>query len=485
MAPSPTGPFHVGLARTALFNWLFARCHGGTFILRIEDTDRERSSDKWMQENMEAMQWLGIAWEEGPDVGGDHGPYQQSQRLELYQQALQHLVESDRAFYCYCTPEELEARRREMQLVGRPWKYDGRCREPQTQERLRATGRPEVVRFQMPAAGTTAWDDTIRGAVEFENAVLDDLVLRKSNGTPTYNFAAVVDDHHMAVSHVIRGEDHISNTPRQIQLYRALGWEPPAFAHLPMVLGSDRAKLSARHGALPILEYRARGYLPDALFNFLALLGWGPSADQELFSREELAARFDLTQVGKAGGVFDQEKLEWMNGHYLRQLAPEVFFERARPYVVNAGLLSADADAAAVEYARDAVLLEHEKTRTLGEVPRLVEFFFRDPDYDDAAVQKWLRREWVPAAFDDLAARLTDDGLVWDAERLEEAIRAVAAARGLSAAKIIHPLRVAVSGRTVGPSLFHMLKVLGRERVLARMRASRRFMRPPAGVPRV
>ena len=478
MAPSPTGAFHVGLSRTALFNWLFARHHRGVFILRVEDTDRERSSDDWMRENMEAMRWLGLDWDEGPDREGPYGPYRQSLRMGGYQAALDRLLAADLAYPCYCTPAELETHRKEMQLVGKPWKYNGRCRDPHTRARLKAEGRPEVIRFKMPDEGTTGWRDEIRGTIEFDNAVLDDLVIRKSDGMPTYNFAAVVDDHAMAVTHVIRGDDHISNTPRQIQMYRALGYEPPAFAHLPMVLGMDKTKLSSRHGALPILEYRNRGYLPGAVFNYIALLGWGPSADEEIFPKEELARRFELGQVGKGGSVFDPEKLLWMNGQYLHKLSPEEFFAQALPFLTEASLVPANADAAAFDYARQAVELEREKARSLGEVPGLVDFIFRDPAYDPVAVEKWLAKDWVPAAFDRLESELRNGKAAWTAEGLEQLVRGCAESLGLSASKIIHPLRVAVSGRTAGPSLFHLLEVLGRERVLQRLHDSRRFLIP-------
>ncbi|MDI3299684.1 MAG: glutamate--tRNA ligase, partial [Bacillota bacterium] len=321
-APSPTGYLHLGGARTALFNWLFARHHGGSFILRIEDTDRQRSSEASVRAITEGLRWLGLDWDEGPEAGGAFGPYFQSQRQQGYRQAAASLLERGLAYPCYCTAEELELRRKQALAEGRAPRYDRRCLRLSAaeRERLEREGRRPALRLLAPDEGVTVVHDLVRGDVEFENAaVMDDFVIMKSDGFPTYNFAAVVDDAAMRVTHVLRAEEHLSNTPKQLAVYRALGLEPPAFGHLPMILAPDRSKLSKRHGAIAVEEFRERGYLPEAMVNYLALLGWSPGDEEEFFTREELVARFDLDRVGRQPAVYDVEKLTWMNAHYLRE----------------------------------------------------------------------------------------------------------------------------------------------------------------------
>ena len=342
MAPAPTGRFHIGSARMTLHNWLFARHHGGKFILRIEDTDQTRSSRENVEDILDAIRWLGLDWDEGPEVAGDYGPYLQSQRLDRYREAAQRLVEEGKAYPCFCTPEELEARRKEMQRQGQPPRYDRRCRSlsPEERAKLEAAGRPKAIRFALPDEGVVAWDDLVRGHIAFENAALDDFVLVKSDGYPSYLLACAVDDAAMQISHVLRGEDLISGTPRQIHVYQALGLPLPKFAHLPLLLGPDRAKLSKRHGATALADYREQGYLPEAVVNFIALLGWSPGDDREVLSREELIAAFSIDGIGKSGAVFDVEKLEWMNGVYLREMPPEKYVAAARPFLERAGLLT-------------------------------------------------------------------------------------------------------------------------------------------------
>jgi len=457
MAPSPTGLFHVGSARTALFNWLFARRGRGKFLLRIEDTDRERCRPEFVSDIIEALHWLGLEW--------DEGPFFQSQRLHLYQEAARQLLKQGQAYHCCCTPEELAERKQPMLAAGKPPKYDGRCRSLSLQEReaLRAEGRPAAVRFLTPQEGTTAFEDLIRGAVEFENALLDDFVILKSDGYPTYLLGCMVDDAEMEITHVIRGEDLLSSTPRQLLLYKALGKSPPQFAHLPLLLGPDRAKLSKRHGAMPVLWYRDQGFLPEAMVNFLALLGWSPGDDREILSREDLIEAFSLEGVGKSGAIFDIEKLKWMNGLYLRSLSMEKLAELARPFMERTGVRCGG------EYLSRVLALEKERARTLGELPDLTGFFFSD-DFaiEEKAAAKWFTRESL-LLLGELAGRL-EQVEPFGAAAAETALRSLAKEKEIRAASLIHPARVALSGRSVGPGLFEMMEVLGKARVLSRLR---------------
>ena len=467
MAPAPTGRFHIGNARTALYNWLFARRHQGRFLLRIEDTDQARSSPDRVAEIIEVFRWLGLDYDEGPQVGGDHGPYFQSQRLDCYRDAAQRLLDQGKAYPCYCSPDELDARRREMERQGLPPRYDRRCRalSQADRDRLAAEGRPQALRFTTPDGGAVSWRDLIRGDISFENAVLDDFVLVKSDGFPSYLLACVVDDAAMAISHVMRGEDLISGTPRQILIYQALGLPLPEFAHLPLILGPDRSKLSKRHGPVAVMDYRDGGYLPDALVNFIALLGWSPGGDREILTREEMILDFSIEGIGKSGAVFDLEKLDWMNGLYLRQLPPDRYVALAEPFLQRAGL---DLDAFPAGYVRDALLLEQERARTLSEIPDLTEFFFREPVfYEEKGVRKWFQ----PCNSAPLlaAARAALEALpAFDAAAVEAALRSVGEQFG-GAGPAIHTTRLAVTGRTAGPGLFELMGVLGRDRVLARL----------------
>jgi glutamyl-tRNA synthetase len=466
MPPSPTGRFHLGNARTAVHNWLFARRHAATFILRIEDTDPARSTPENVAVILDAMRWLGLDWDEGPEAGGDRGPYFQSQRFGLYRATADRLLEQGDAYPCYCTPDELEQRRRDMQEKGLPPRYDRRCRDLShaDRERLASEGRPAAVRFALPDQGAVAWDDLVRGRIEFQNSELDDFVLLRSDGTPTYLLACVVDDSGMAISHVLRGEDLISSAPRQLHIYRALDLDVPLFGHLPLILGTDRAKLAKRHGAVSVLEYRERGYLPDALVNFIALLGWSPGDDREVLSRDELIEAFSIEGIGKSGAVFDSEKLDWMNGVYLRQMSAEAYVAAARPFVEGAVGESPDPD-----YLSRVVLLEQERARTLAELPELTEFFFRDPEnYDEKGERKWFGREGAAELV--AAVRTAVSELpTFDEPAIEAAIRAVADAAGLKAGPVIHTTRLAVTGRTKGPGLFELLAVLGKDRALGRL----------------
>lgn len=469
-APSPTGHLHIGGARTALFNFLFVRGMGGTFVLRIEDTDVERSTEASTQQILQDLKWLGLDWDEGPEVGGSAGPYFQSQRLDLYRRRAQDLLGGGHAYPCFCSPELLDRKRQEAQAAGATPKYDGACRALASAEaeRRMAAGEPYVVRLRVPAEGTTAWDDLIRGRVAFENAVLDDFVLVRSNGMPTYNFAAVADDSAMRITHIIRGDDHISNTPRQVRLYQALGEPVPAFAHVPMILGSDRSRLSKRHGATSVGAYRDEGYLPEALVNYLALLGWAFDDKTTLFSRAELIEKFTLQKVSKNPAVFDPAKLLWMNGVYLRQLAPEEYVARALPFLVRAGLLSEDAPAAERAWAGRVALAVRDTLKTLAELPDAVRFFFgAEVPIEEKALAKLEAAKTRPELFRALRDKLR----VLESftpEALEALFQAFVTEQGVKFGEVVHPLRAAVTGRVSSPGIFVVLDLLGKERTLQR-----------------
>jgi glutamyl-tRNA synthetase len=458
MAPAPTGRLHVGTARTTLYNWLFARHHGGTFVLRIEDTDQSRSTQENVCQILEAIRWLGLDWDEGPEVDGPYGPYFQSQRVAHYREAVDRLLEQG-----------------DGQAIAP--RYDRRCRELSRTEREKreAEGRPKAIRFAVPDEGATGWDDLVRGRVEFQSSELDDFVIMKSDGFPSYNFACVVDDATMAMTHVLRGEDLNSGTPRQLHLYRALGLEAPQFGHLPMILAPDRSKLSKRHGATSITEYHDKGYLPEAVVNFIALLGWSPGDDRELMSREEMIEAFSIEGIGKSGAVFDADKFAWMNGVYLRQMSAEEYVARARPFLeAHLGPL---VESFSDDYVASAVLLEQERAKTLAELPELTEFFFRDPkEYEDKGERKWFRQEGAA----ELLAAVRDalQGLDrFDEASIESAVRAVAERLDTKAGPVIHTTRLATTGRTKGPGLFELLAVLGKERVLPRLRRAEKHVR--------
>ncbi len=465
MAPSPTGRLHIGTARTTLYNWLFARHSGGTFVLRIEDSDKARSSEEYTRDILDAVRWMGLDWDEGPEIGGPHGPYFQSQKLPRYREVAESLVASGVAYPCYCTPAELDERRKEMQAKGLPPRYDRRCRglTATQREQMEAEGRPKAMRFIMADEGATGWNDLIRGEVSFENALLDDFVLLKADGFPTYLLAVVVDDHDMRISHILRGEDLVSATPRQLMIYGACGWPVPEFAHIPLILGPDRSKLSKRHGATAVTEYREQGYLPEAFVNFMALLGWSPGDDREVLSRQEMIEAFSLEGIGKSGAVFDKDKLDWMNGVYLRQMADDAFVAAARPFIVKA---FGEVDGG---YLAKAVALEKERAKTLADVPALTEFFFREPEtYDEKGERKWFRREGAAELI--AAVREAVSGLdVFDVASLEAAVRGVAERLRVQPGPVIHTTRLAVTGRTAGPGLFELMEVLGKERVVARL----------------
>ncbi len=465
-APAPTGHLHVGGARTALYNWLFARKHGGAFILRIEDTDQIRSTEESLRVIIHSLRWLGLDWDEGPDVGGDFGPYFQMQRLHFYRAAAERLLEEGEAYLCYCSPEELRERRKEAMARGETPGYDRRCRylSPKEKAALEAEGRKPAIRFAMPLEGETVVHDLIRGEVHFANEQLDDLVIMRAEGFPTYNFACVVDDLLMRISHVIRADEHLANTPRQIRMYEALGHTPPQFAHVSMILGEDRTKLSKRHGATSVAEYCDAGYLPEAMVNFLALLGWAYDDKTEFFTREELIERFSLEKVNPAPSVFTQGKLDWMNGVYIRHLAPSDLAERLMPFLTGGGL---EAD---METVRRLVPLIQERIKVLSEAVDLVDFFFKE---DIVCEPQLLIGKKLTAKESYAALKETRRALAalpsFDEERVEKVLRKEAEDLGLKVGQLFTIIRIAVTGKPVAPPLFGTLTILGRERTLQRI----------------
>jgi len=473
-APSPTGYPHVGNIRTALFNWLFARHQGGSFIVRIEDTDVTRAVKGAVKAILDSLTWLGLNWDEGPEVGGKYGPYMQSERLDMYRETAERLIERGDAYYCYCSPQRLEEMRAEQIKRKQPPGYDRHCRDLTAEERAKkeAEGITPVVRFKTPLEGQTRFKDLIYGDVVFEHSTIDDFVLLKSDGYPTYHLANVVDDHAMEVSHVIRADEWLSSTPRHLLLYRALGLEPPQFIHHPMILGPDRSKLSKRHGAVSVMQYREEGYLPEAMVNFLALLGWSLDDKTEILSRQQLIDNFSLERIGKTGAIFNREKLDWMNGVYIRSLTADEFFEAVQPYL----MLDVDAGKALIaseEYVKAALPLVQERARTLAEVAELTRFFFVDElDYKpELLVGKNMDVKSTLAALKAAQQKLTPLS-AFDADSLEGMLRPLAAELGLKTGQLFGTLRVAVTGRTAAPPLFVTMAVLGKERCLKRIEAA-------------
>ena len=471
-APSPTGEPHVGNIRTAIFNWLFARHYGGSFVIRVEDTDQTRKVEGATEELLQALRWLGLDWDEGPDVGGEYGPYYQSQRLDLYHRVADQMLERGHAYRCYCSPERLAELRQEQTRGKQPPGYDRRCRDLSEGERLEMeeSGVVPVLRFNMPLDGVTAVSDLVRGQVSFENRLIDDFVMLKSDGYPTYHLAAVVDDHHMKISHVIRGEDWLPSVPRHLQLYDALGWEPPHYAHLPIILAPDRSKLSKRHGATSVLECRQMGYLPEATVNFLALLGWSLDDRTEIIPTYDLIRHFTIERVAKAGATFNLEKFSWMNGYYIRQLSHDEladalldYWRRYPPPEIP--------DLPDKEYLLRIVPLIQERLKTLADAAPLLPFFFQNEvEYDNAQlVQKGMDAPGTKRALEVALAGLAELPS-FDADTLEGLLRPMAEQLNLKAGQLFGVLRVAGTGLQVAPPLFQTMEILGKERTLASIR---------------
>jgi glutamyl-tRNA synthetase len=472
-APSPTGYLHVGGARTALFNWLYARRHGGTFVLRIEDTDAERSSWEMVSGIVDGLRWLGLDWDEGPDVGGAHGPYFQSQRLDKYRTFAAQLVASGHAYYCYCPPELLQQKRAAGEAAGGGWIYDRTCCSltPEQVAENEANGLPRATRFKVPA-GTTRFADLVHGTIEFANDLIEDFVVLRSDAQPTYHLSVVVDDVDMQITHVVRGDDHISNTPKQVLLYEAFDAQPPSFAHVPLILGPDKKRLSKRHGATSVIEYHRLGYLAEGMVNFLALLGWAPGGDQEIFTREELIERFTLEGISGGNAVFNPEKLDWMNQQHMLRLSTEDLVKRLEPQLRAEGLWR-DAFAADRRSWLVAVIdLVKTRAKRLDQVVFEAHPFLVDEvSIDAAAAEKHLSKEELRHPLESLATEFERVD-AFAPVTLETTLRSTAERMGLKAGPLIHATRVAVTGRSNSPGLFEVLELIGKERVVARIRAA-------------
>jgi glutamyl-tRNA synthetase len=455
--PSPTGFLHIGGARTALFNWLFARQQGGVFVLRIEDTDQVRSTDEATRAILEGLEWLGLDW--------DEGPFFQSQRTEIYRQFISDLLDQGKAYYCHCSPELLETKREKARAEGRKPKYDGTCREKNL-----GPGPQAVVRLKNPLTGSTGFDDLIRGPILFSNEELDDLVLARSDGSPTYHLAVVVDDITMEITHIIRGDDHLNNTPRQIQIYKALGRPLPLFGHVPMILGPDKTRLSKRHGATSVLAYKEMGFLPQALVNYLVRLGWA-HGDEEIFSRQEMIEKFSLAQVGKSAGVFNQEKLLWLNSHYIKESDDRELAGLLAPFLQGKGFRDLDLD----YVARCAATLK-KRSKTLVEMADAADFYLKEEvDYQAEAVKKFFSPQavpWMEAVVESLDY-LGD----WNEPALEIAFGRLIDRTGATMKQIAPPLRLALTGKTASPGLFEVMAAMGKERTLKRLNRALIFIK--------
>jgi glutamyl-tRNA synthetase/nondiscriminating glutamyl-tRNA synthetase len=476
-APSPTGQLHVGNARTALFNWLLARGRGSTLILRIEDTDAERSTAASERAILEDLRWMGLDWDEGIDAGGDRGPYRQSERLHVYRAHTVELLSRGHAYRCFCTPGQLEADRHAALAEGRPPKYVGRCREIARDEARRRVenGEPAVVRLRVPEGREVTFTDVVRGAVTFHTDVIGDPVLVRSDGIPAYNYAVVIDDALMEISHVIRGEDHISNTPRQILLYEAFGWTPPVFAHVSLVMGPDHSPLSKRHGATSVAEFRARGYLPEALANYLALIGWSPGEGQELLPIDELARRFRLEDVGHAAGVFDPEKLAWVNRHYLKAAAPERLARLTVPYFEREGWVTAPTDGD-LEFLAHVVPAAAGSVDRLEQVPARLAFLF-DYSAERTVARPEVRSEAEGArpVIQALAADLASTGRMFDREAFRAMASRVREQTGRKGKALFHPIRLALTGEPEGLELDLAVPAIERAAMLPESSGVRRI----------
>ena len=467
-APSPTGYLHVGGLRTALYNWLLARRQGGQFILRIEDTDRTRLVDDAVESLLDSLKWAGITPDEGAVVGGPFGPYVQSERLSIYREMVDKLIADGHAYYCFCTPEELASRRAAQEAQGESTAYDRHCRAlPKEEvERRLAAGEPHVVRMMIPDGREIEFDDVVRGHVTFDSSLVDDQVILKTDGFPTYHLAAVVDDHLMQITHVIRGEEWLSSTPKHVLLYEYLGWEPPKFVHVPLIVDSNGKKLSKRFGDVSVESYRDKGYLPEAMLNFLALLGWNPGDDREFFSKEEMAEVFSLERIHKSSAVFDLDKLLHINGLHMRAIPADKLVDRVMPFFDKAGQPRPERD-----YLIQVIEVMAERANLLTDYVEPIPYFYSDPtEYEEATVKK----RWKPASKELLqgwSAELAASS-EFTPESLEASLRAFAESKGVGAGQLIHPTRLAITGVGNGPSLFHMMVVLGKDTCLRRIEAA-------------
>ncbi len=477
-APSPTGSMHVGNARTALFNWLFAKQNSGTLILRIEDTDAERSTEESAGGIMDSLKWMGIHWDEGPEKEGGLGPYYQSQRVGIYNSAAKDLLNKGLGYKCYCSPERLEEMAKTAKKEGKGQGYDGRCRNLTEDEiqQYENQGIKSVIRFKVPHKEGIKINDIIRGEVAFESELITDFVIQKSDGMATYNFAVVVDDALMKITHVIRGDDHLSNTPRQVMLYNALGYNVPEFAHVPMILGPDKARLSKRHGATSVEQYRKMGVVREAFVNYLALLGWAYDDKQQIFSVEELIEKFSLEKVSKTAAVFDPQKLEWMNGKYIREMDIGEVTNRCLPYMVAEKIISLEEAEANRDKVEKVISAVQDRLKYLSEITDQTSYFFTDDyEYNDKAVNKVLKKEGVKEILDLLIETFSNISS-FSEEEVEKIFRAMAEKFELKLGKVVQPARVALTGTNVSPSLFEVAVLIGKDRCIKRLKRTRELL---------
>ncbi|MGG3124891.1 glutamate--tRNA ligase [Priestia megaterium] len=471
-APSPTGHLHIGNARTALFNYLFARNQNGKFIIRIEDTDQKRNIEGGEESQLRYLKWLGIEWDESIDVGGEYGPYRQSERTEIYQKYTEELLEKGLAYHCYCTSEELEKEREEQQANSQMPRYSGKCRNLTAEQRaeVEAEGREPSIRFRVPSNKEIKWNDIVKDEVSFESEGIGDFVIVKKDGTPTYNYAVAIDDYLMKMTHVLRGDDHISNTPKQILVYEALGWTPPVFGHMTLIVNENRRKLSKRDESIIqfIEQYKELGYLPEALFNFITMLGWSPVGEEEIFSKEQFIEIFDPARLSKSPALFDTSKLRWMNNQYMKQLDLDEVVALSVPHLVKAGKVEETRDAETEQWVRDLVALYQEQMSFGAEIVELTEMFFKkEIDYSEEA-KAVLAEEQVPEVLKAFAEEISSLE-EFSADEIKAATKAVQKATGQKGKKLFMPIRVATTGETHGPELPKAISLLGKETVLARL----------------
>lgn len=473
-APSPTGPFHIGGARSALFNWLVARHADGTFLVRIEDTDLKRSTKESEENIKDSLKWLGMNWDEGIDVGGPHGPYRQTERLDLYKKEVQRLLDEGKAYYCYCSAEELEKSRKAQLDAGKTPIYDEHCRHLTEEEKARyeAEGRKPVVRLKVRKDGVFAFDDMVRGHVEFQAAGVGDFIIMKSDGIPVYNFAVVIDDAFMEVTHVIRAEEHLSNTPRQLAIYEALGYKPPKFGHISLILGEDHKKMSKRHGATSVTEYRNMGYLPEAVVNYLALLGWTPKGEQEIFTEEELIKQFSMKRVSSNDAVFDINKLNWINFQYMKKLDADQLYDLIVPFLVKAGYVEESVTEEKKDWLKKVIWFMKDHIYFAGQAAEELKFFFEDmPALTDEAILSIMKAETsgklLKAFIEDLKALET-----FDQAEVKKCFNACMKAQGIKGKAAYEPTRIALTGVTQGPGMFEMMELFGREKTMDRLEAA-------------
>ncbi len=480
MAPSPTGALHIGTARTTLFNWLFARSRGGTFILRVEDTDKERSKKKFEDNILQGLHWLGLDWDEGPDIGGEFGPYRQSERISHYKKSLQRLLKDDKAYFCFCSKESLESQKQDVESRGEIWKYPGTCRnlsQEEINQNLKEK-KPFVIRIKMPNK-KVSFRDLIKGESSFDLSLFGDIVIAKGLEEPLYNFAVVIDDHEMEISHVIRGEDHYSNTPKQLVLYEALGWKPPQFAHLPLILGQDKAKLSKRHGTTTSIDdYKNQGYLPEALLNFIVLLGWHPSGDKEIFSLNDLQQEFTLDRIQKTGAIFNPTKLDWMNNHYLKEKPIQKVVEFLLPFLEKEKVLFKKSEKSFVNknkerfdpgYIKKAVAAAMEKSKSLPEIIEMSKMFFEEPEYE-AGLLIWKEMNAKEISEILKKAEKTLNLLASENFKQENINMALSNLYTDDKGVVLWPMRAALSGNRVSPSPMVIAEIIGKEKTLSRIK---------------